>query len=90
MTARQPRRRRRVVTAAPLPRPNSVETLPGEAPEARAAAPTASVRRAPRRPQQREHHVTTDYGYVHRDLILVGVIGALTIAFIVAMSFVVA
>ena len=90
MTARQPRRRRRAISAAPLPRPSAVETLEGEAgagPKAPLAA--TSARRGPRRPQLREHHVTTDYGYVHRDLLLVAVIGLLTIAFIVGMSFVI-
>jgi len=36
----------------------------------------------------REHHVTTDYGYVHRDLITVACVGVVVIGFIVGMSFV--
>ncbi len=37
----------------------------------------------------REHHVTNDYRYVKRDLWTILAIGGGTIAFIVAMSFVV-
>jgi hypothetical protein len=47
------------------------------------------VRRASRiQTGHREHHVTTDYGYVHRDLITVAFVGVIVIGFIVAMSFV--
>ncbi len=37
----------------------------------------------------REHHVTTDYSYVHKDLWLVLGVTVITTAFIVAMSFIV-
>jgi hypothetical protein len=36
---------------------------------------------------RREHHVTTDYSYVHRDLITVAVVGVVVIAFIIGMSY---
>ena len=35
------------------------------------------------------HHVTTDYSYIHRDLLVAAVVGAVVIAFIVGMSFLV-
>jgi hypothetical protein len=56
-----------------------------------AAGSTRQRRRQPKRAAnfgQRAHHVTTDYGYVHRDLIMMSAIGALVLAFIVVMSFV--
>lgn len=86
MTARQPRRtRRRAVTASPLPRPS---TAPPLEPEEQAATP-ASVRASRRAGvHHREHHVTKDYSYVHRDLLTVLFIGIVTIAFIVGMSFI--
>jgi hypothetical protein len=37
----------------------------------------------------REHHVTADYGYVRKDLVALSVVTALTLAFVVAMSFLV-
>lgn len=92
MTARQPRRaRRRAVPANTLPRPvagfeNGV-TQP-ELEEQPAAATTAGVRRAPT-VHHREHHVTTDYSHVHKDLMMIAIIGAFVVAFIVGMSFVV-
>jgi hypothetical protein len=71
--------RRRNAPAATLPRP-------GTAPEASGAAapPSQSARRAT---GHREHHVTQDYSYVHKDLITVAFVGAVVIAFIIAMSF---
>lgn len=63
-----------------------------EAPEAVLTSARQRRRQQPRRAAtfgQRTHHVTNDYSYVHRDLITVAVVGALVIAFIVAMSFVV-
>ncbi|MCC7364072.1 MAG: hypothetical protein IT303_06840 [Dehalococcoidia bacterium] len=92
MTARQPRRRRRTVAAAPLPRPNAGDAaFDPESGEAVAAplASSSSRRQAPRRPVMREHHVMTDYGYVHRDLLAIGVFGVACLAFIVGMTFVV-
>jgi hypothetical protein len=38
--------------------------------------------------RHREHHVTNDYSYVHRDLLTVLGVGGIVVAFIVAMSFV--
>ncbi|MGI8926702.1 MAG: hypothetical protein ACR2HN_08685 [Tepidiformaceae bacterium] len=79
MTARQPRRtRRRQAPAATLPRPIAGAPLePGASPR---PIRGGTVR-------HRQHHVTTDYGYVHRDLLAVAGIGSAVIAFIVAMSF---
>jgi hypothetical protein len=37
----------------------------------------------------REHHVTRDYGHVHRDLLTVAVVGVIVVGFVVAMSFVI-
>ena len=79
MTARQPRRtRRRNVPGATLPRVNIAD-------EAAASAETGTRVGQGRR----EHHVMTDYGYVHRDLLTVAAVGAVVIAFIVAMSYVI-
>lgn len=76
MTARQPRRARRRTPAASLPRPTAV------------AVDASGVESRRMSAGRRTHHVTTDYGYVHRDLIAVAVIGGTVFAFIVAMSFV--
>ena len=76
MTMQQPTRRRRRTT-----QPGQPATPAGEA----VARP---VRRHPVA-AIREHHVTTDYTYVHKDLILVAVVTAICAAFIVAMSFVI-
>lgn len=82
MTARQPRRaRRRTTPAASLPRPTAVG---GEANVTESAAARAAATR-----HHREHHVTKDYGYIHRDLLTVAGIGVVVIAFIIGMSFVV-
>lgn len=78
MTARPPRRRRRQVPAVSLPRPTGVGSEPESA---RGVRTTRSVG------GHREHHVTTDYSYVHRDLITVAVVGVLVIGFIVGMSY---
>jgi len=86
MAARQPRRRRRSVPAAALPRPASA-VAPGTDQAAPAPAPAAAPRR--RGPVMREHHVTTDYSYVRKDLLLVTGVGIVTLGFVVAMSFVV-
>ena len=55
--------------------------------EAQAEA-SARLRRAPAL-GHRQHHVTRDYSYVHRDLITVAAIGVVVIGFIIGMSFVV-
>lgn len=91
MTARQPRRaRRRAVPASTLPRPVvGASAEPDEAAAAEEnAAPTTSGRRSARRHIQRgrEHHVTNDYSYVHKDLLTMVGVGAVVIAFIVVMS----
>jgi hypothetical protein len=85
MTARQPRRdRRRSSPASTLPRP--VAAPEGDQPAAAAAARASARRTAV---HHRQHHVTRDYGHVHKDLITVAVVGSVVIAFIVAMSFVI-
>ena len=85
MTARQPRRaRRRAAPAQPLPRPVAGALAEAETP---AAESHRAARHAP--PRAREHHVTADYSYVHRDLLTVAGVGIIVIAFIVAMSFVI-
>ena len=89
MTARQPRRtRRRAAPGANLPRPASspvVHDADGAAGEA-----SASPIRTPRRQvRHREHHVTTDYSHVHRDLLTVLVVGLAVLGFIIGMSFVI-
>ncbi|MCE7927955.1 MAG: hypothetical protein DYG91_05565 [Chloroflexi bacterium CFX7] len=77
MTAPQPRRTRRRAAPGPsLPRPGAASPA-----EASAARQRRSIS------HHREHHVTTDYGYVHRDLIAVAATGAVTLAFVVGMSF---
>ena len=95
--------RRQAVPAAALPRPlaggemtDLVVRTPDAAPrnlaapgdddgELRATAGHVSRRSI----GGRAHHVTTDYSYVHRDLLTVAAIGAVVVAFIVGMSFVV-
>ena len=83
MTSQPSRRvRRRQFTDALQEQP----PRPGSPAPASAPAP---ARTAPRRtlPSHREHHVTTDYGYVHKDLLTVLGVGIVTIAFIIGMSF---
>lgn len=78
MTTRQPRRpRRRTADTATLPR--QADGTPAAARAARAPVPR----------HHREHHVTNDYSYVRKDLVLVGVVGVVVLAFIVAMSFII-
>jgi hypothetical protein len=88
MTAQKPRRvRRRAVPASALPRPSSVER------EAQASAEFDDDETVAGRPaalHHRQHHVTKDYSYVHRDLLTILGVGIVVVAFIVAMSFVVA
>jgi hypothetical protein len=80
MTARQPRRtRRRTPPAQSLPRPVGGGDLNGASPD--------SARTARRATGHREHHVTQDYSYIHKDLITVAAVGAIVLAFVVALSF---
>lgn len=90
MTARKPRRARRVAPSS-LPRPvagdatprrNDTIAAPAAATQTAATSSTAQRRSA----APREHHVTTDYGYVKRDLLLIAAVGAAVLAFIVAMA----
>ncbi len=68
-----------------LPRPTQAAT--GAVAEEVAAVP--SPRRPLRVPQgPREHHITTDYSYVRKDLLAIAVVSAVTFGFVVAMSFV--
>lgn len=85
MTARQPQqpRRTRRRTATPgstLPRPVASDGLALRS--AAAAPPRPSTR-------TREHHVEEDFSYVRKDLGLVAVVAAITMAFVVVLSFVV-
>ncbi|MFN0094543.1 MAG: hypothetical protein ACKVVT_07155 [Dehalococcoidia bacterium] len=84
MATRSPRTRRRA-TGSPLPRP--VPSAEGALSVTRAPAAEAVAVGRPLR--GREHHVSNDFSYVKRDLAAVAVIGAVSLAFIVAMSFVV-
>ncbi len=90
MTARQPRRaRRRLSPATTLPRPAAMPVAQGaEDEQAQPAGAVTSARVTRRQFQHREHHVTTDYSHVHRDLLTVVVVGILVLSFIFGMSFV--
>jgi hypothetical protein len=79
MTTRQPRRARRRAAAPATGLPRPVATASGR---------TAPAERSAATLRHREHHVTTDYSYVHKDLILVASVGSVVLAFIVGMSFV--
>lgn len=89
MTARQPRRRRRAVPAAALPRPTG--TTVADDVDAGTPEPATETARGPRRraPIRREHHVTTDYSYVRKDLVVISVISAISLGFVLGMSFLV-
>ncbi len=78
MSSRRPRRQRR--------RPRErVSTLPRPVAGAAATAPGQPV--VPPSPSQRpDHHVVTDYRYVRRDLVAVGVVGGLTLAFVLVAA----
>jgi type VI protein secretion system component VasF len=98
MTARQPRRARRNALPAPsLPRPSAIPEAERDEEQLEETGVESAAARLRRRrgnapvagTHHREHHVNRDYSYVHRDLITVGVVGAIVVAFIVAMSFVV-
>jgi hypothetical protein len=83
MTSPQPRRtRRRSAPTTSLPRP--VAGAGGNALKSAAPAPRTAAGGP-----HRQHHVTKDYGYVHKDLLMVTIFGTAVIGFIVAMSFVV-
>ncbi|MCK9520071.1 MAG: hypothetical protein M0R74_13760 [Dehalococcoidia bacterium] len=85
MTARQPRRRRRAVPAAALPRPTTAATT-GAASDAQEGVPDAA-RGSRRRPVvRREYHVTADYSYVRKDLILITGVSIVSLGFVVGMS----
>lgn len=83
MSSRRPRRQRRRPRerASTLPRP-AADAADRPAP----VVPSASApARAPSRPVPRErveHHVAADYRYVRRDLAVVGVVSAITLAFV--------
>lgn len=75
MTMQQPTRRRRRDTS-----PGSTQSAEdGSRPAARRHTPVAGIR---------EHHVTTDYSYVRKDLLLVLAVTVICSAFILGMSFV--
>ncbi len=79
MTSPQPRRtRRRAVPGPTLPRPGSVTAGAGTG-----GSTARSIS------SHRTHHVTTDYSYIHKDLIAAAAVGVVVIAFIVGMSFLV-
>lgn len=83
MSARRPRRQRR------RPRERA-STLPRPAADASdRPAPAVAPAPAPSRPAPRErveHHVATDYRYVRRDLVVVGVVSAITLAFVLVAA----
>ncbi len=83
MAARQPRRRRRSVPAAALPRPTAAAPTTDQTP---APAPATTSRR--RTPAVPEHHITTDYSYVRKDLLVIAGVSVVSLGFVVAMSFV--
>jgi len=91
MTARQPQRpRRRSARPASSTMPQSTMPQPSRQGAPGAAGPAARPQTARAHvSRMREHHVSKDYGYVHRDLIAIGAIGAAVLAFIVGMSFVI-
>lgn len=80
MTSRRPSRaRRRRVPAPSLPRPSGAEVGADQ-----------SVRRdrtAPVDDRIRVHHVTADYRYVKTDLLTITAVSAVTLGFIVAISY---
>lgn len=97
MPPRQTRRaaRRRVAPApAPLPRPAAAQS-PAEAqptePEAEHSTPLSTVlARGPATRRQlgvRAHHVQEDLSHVRTDLIAIAIVSAITLAFVVGMSF---
>jgi hypothetical protein len=94
MPSRQARpSRRRAVAPSQLPRPAaSTAPLPKDvsapAPARQSAVPTSQRQAPARRPLGvRAHHVTEDYRYVRSDLVLVAAVSAVTLAFVIGMSF---
>lgn len=81
----QPTRRRRRLPTSNVPHQDRTPGASNAADTAAAVTPRYQ-RRVPG--QMREHHVTTDYSYVHKDLLLVLGVTVVTTAFIVAMSFI--
>ena len=81
MSARRPRRQRRRPRerASTLPRP-AADAADRPAPVVASAPVQAQARPAPR--ERVEHHVAADYRYVRRDLVVVGVVSAVTLAFV--------
>ncbi len=73
MNSRRPRRRRRE-RASTLPRPGS------------SPPPTVATVDSSGTPQ--EHHVSTNYGYVRRDLGAVCVVGVVTLVFVLVAAFI--
>lgn len=89
MTAQKPRRtRRRAVPTAALPRPSTIEREAAIADDYDDDT-TANAGR-PASLHHRQHHVTKDYSYIHRDLVTILGVGMVVLAFIVGMSFIVA
>lgn len=83
MTSRQPRRERpRDLPAESLPRLH-----PAEERERRRILRASGRSTGERRPAI-EHHVVSDYRYVRKDLMAIVVVTAVSMAFIVTMSFV--
>lgn len=77
MSSRRPRRqRRRRERRSTLPRPGQT------------AAPQAASATPARIPDQTapEHHVAADYSYVRRDLVVVGVVSVITLAFVIVAA----
>lgn len=88
MPARQARRPRRVVAPSSLPRPTANEDFDSGPVVHTPAAAAPAQRAAPRRQLGvRAHHVTEDYGYVRKDLLLVAAVSAVSLGFVVGMSF---
>jgi uncharacterized membrane protein len=88
MAARQTRRRtRRVAPSSPLPRPVAgephEEAVLAARPEPERVAPTSR-----RTLGVRAHHVIDDLSYVRTDLITIAIMSAISVAFVVAMAFV--
>lgn len=80
MTSQPSRRVRRRQFTTAIQEQNAA-TRPGATP----APVRQSARRAPA--SHRDHHVTTDYSYVHKDLLTILGVGVVTVAFIIGMSF---
>lgn len=81
------RTRRRVVQSSPLPRPAAgeplAEAVPASSPEPDRVAPASR-----RSLGVRAHHVSEDLSYVRTDLITIAIMSTISVAFVVAMAFV--